>query len=452
MDAHTSSKQPHSSSPAKQPIDWSSVLRPVLFWPLITGLAIGFVAGRETGPSSARDLAAAEPLLPSGAPAAAPRGGKLALSPASPRKGPKAARVTLVEISDFQCPFCGRVAPTLQELEKKYPADLAVVFVNQPLSFHPNALPAAKAALAAHRQGKFWEFHDKLFANQQALTPADFEKYAGELELDLGRFKKDLADPQIGQQIAADQSLANSVEATGTPSFLINGRKLVGAKPLEAFTAVVDEEIKKANDLIARGTPLAQVSVKLTDEAGPVAAAAKPPEKVNVVVGDAPAKGPASAPVTIVEFSDFQCPFCGKAPPILKQIEDEYRGKVRLAFKQMPLAMHDKAQLAAEAALAAHEQGRFWAFHDKLFSNQQALDRPSLEKYAEDMGLDMRKFRAALDSGKFKSQIQKDGQQAAAAGATGTPTFFINGQKLVGAQPFDAFKRMIDEELKRRST
>jgi len=145
-------------------------------------------------------------------------------------------------------------------------------------------------------------------------------------------------------------------------------------------------------------------------------------------------------------------PVLRQAPPILKQIEDEYKGKVRVAFKQMPLAMHDKAALAAEASLAAHEQGKFWAFHDKLFSNQQALDRLSLEKYADDLGLDIRKFRAALDSGKFKSQVQKDGQQAAAAGATGTPTFFINGQRLVGAQPFDAFKRVIDEELKRRST
>ena len=439
------------------------MLNPMLFWPLVTGLAVGFVAGRETGPSGGAgpQVAAIEPsAVPQApSPAAAPnapagKGGKLVLSPRSPRKGAKTPRVTLVEISDFQCPFCGRVAPTLKDLEKKYPNDLAVVFVNQPLSFHPNATPAAKAALAAHRQGKFWEFHDKLFANQQALAPADFEKYAGELKLDLARFKKDLANPQIDQEIAADQKLAASVDATGTPSFLVNGRKLVGAKPLEAFTTVIDEEIKKANELIAQGTPLALVSAKLTDAAGPVgaAAAAAPPEHVTIVVGDAPAKGSTSAPVTIVEFSDFQCPFCGKAPPILKQIEDEYKGKVRVAFKHLPLAMHDNAELAAEASMAAHEQGRFWAFHDKLFSNQQALDRPSLEKYADELSLDMRKFRAALDSRKFKSRVQKDGLEAATAGATGTPTFFINGQRLVGAQPFDAFKKVIDEELKRRST
>jgi protein-disulfide isomerase len=458
---------PTSGSSKRSPgssTGWAQVVSPGLFWPLVTGLAVGFLVGRETGPTrlAARaDSPAAEPVVapavaaaPTSAPAAP--GGKLTLSPRSPRKGSRTPRVTLVEISDFQCPFCGRVAPTLKEIETKYPNDVAFVFVNQPLSFHENALPAARAALAAHRQGKFWEFHDKLFANQQALGPADLEKYAGEIKLDVARFKRDLADPRINDQIADDQRLAASVDATGTPSFLINGRKVVGAKPLQAFTAVIDEEIKKANDLIARGTPLAAVSGKLTDAAGPVgagaAAPAKPPEHVDVAVGDAPAKGDARAPVTIVEFSDFQCPFCGKIPPTLKQIQDEYQGKVRVAFKNLPLSFHANAQLAAEASLAAHEQGKFWAFHDKLFSNQQALERPSLEKYAAELGLDLAKFRAALDSGKFKAHIQKDGQQAAAAGATGTPTFFINGQRLVGAQPFEAFKRVIDEELKRRST
>jgi protein-disulfide isomerase len=455
------SKVSRSNAPARPAPSWSQVLNPAIFWPLVTGLAVGFVVGRETGTSSSPAFAVVEPAAavappaaptPAAPPAAAPavRGGKLELSSLNPRKGAKVSRVTLVEISDFQCPFCAKVGPTMKELETRYAKDVSFVFVNQPLSFHPNAVPAAKAALAAHRQGKFWEFHDKLFANQQALSPADFEKYAGELKLNLARFKKDLADPQLDQQIAADQKLAASVDATGTPSFLINGRKLVGAKPVEAFAAVIDEEIKKANDLIATGTPLAQVSAKLTEAAGPVgaAAAAAPPEKVEIAVGNAPA----GAPVTIVAFSDFQCPFCAKVPPTLKQLEEDYKGKVRVAFKQLPLSFHDKAQLAAEASLAAHEQGRFWAFHDKLFANQQALDRQALEKYAGELDMDMKKFRAALDTGKFRDQVQKDGREAASVGATGTPTFFINGQRLVGAQPIESFKKVIDEALKRRNT
>ncbi len=157
-------------------------------------------------------------------------------------------------------------------------------------------------------------------------------------------------------------------------------------------------------------------------------------------MGDAPVKGPASAPVTLVAWSDFQCPFCSRAVPTVRQLEDAYKGKLRIAFKQFPLPFHDKAHLAAEAALAANEQGKFWQMHDKLFANQQALDRASLEKYAQELGLDMGKFKAALDSGKFKDKVDAEDKEGAAFGVTGTPTFFINGTRLVGAQPFECLQ------------
>src|SRR5581483_2482422 len=109
-------------------------------------------------------------------------------------------------------------------------------------------------------------------------------------------------------------------------------------------------------------------------------------------VGDAPVKGPRDAPVTLLEFSDFQCPFCGRVGPTLKQLEDEYKGKLRIAFKNRPLPFHQNAQLAAEAALAAGDQGKFWEMHDKLFANQQALERADLEPYAQEIGLNVNQF------------------------------------------------------------
>ena len=133
----------------------------------------------------------------------------------------------------------------------------------------------------------------------------------------------------------------------------------------------------------------------------------------------------------------------------LAGIEEAYKGKVRIAFKHQPLPFHSNAEPAAEAAMAANEQGKFWEMHDKLFANQQALDRPSLEKYAQEIGLNMNKFTAALDSGKFKDKVDSDAKEGAAVGATGTPTFFINGTRLVGAQPADKFKELIDAELKK---
>ena len=379
---------------------------------------------------------------------------KVAIPAGSPRMGPKAAKVTIVEFSDFQCPFCGRVTPTVKEIEQKYPKDVAVVFVNQPLPFHDKAQGAAQAFLAAHRQGKAWEMHDKMFANQQALAPTDLDKYAQEIGLNMARFKKDFDDPKIKEQIKSDQTLANSVGANGTPTFMINGREVVGAQPFAAFQTVIDEEIKKADALLKSGTKIDDVYTKLMEQAAaapppaPAAAAPPPPaEKQDISVGDAPVKGPKNAPVTIVEWSDFQCPFCGRVIPTVKQIEDTYKGKVRLAFKHQPLPFHNNAEPAAEAAMAANEQGKFWEMHDKLFANQQSLDRPSLEKYAQEIGLNMSRFKAALDASKFKERIQKDSAEGMKVGANGTPTFFINGQKVEGAQPFENFKAVIDKEL-----
>jgi protein-disulfide isomerase len=328
------------------------------------------------------------------------------------------------------------------------------VWMNQPLPFHDHAMDAATAFQAAARQGsdKAWKLHDKMYENNTALTRADIEKYAGEVGLNTGKFKKDWDDPKVKTEVEQDQKAANAAGASGTPTFFINGREVVGAQPADAFEKVIDDEIKKADELIKKGTPLKDVYKKRIEEAAlapaPSAAPAAPEGKQTIKLGDAPVKGPAGAKVTVVAFSDFQCPFCSRAVPVMKQIEDEYKGKVKIAFKQLPLPFHDKAHLAAEAALAANEQGKFWQMHDKLFANQQALDRANLEKYAEELGLNMTKFKAALDSGKFKDKVDADAKEGAAVGATGTPTFFINGTKVVGAQPFEQFKTVIDTELK----
>jgi protein-disulfide isomerase len=394
--------------------------------------------------------APASPSPSAQAPAPPPGAKNVAIPAHSPRKGPKGAKVTIVEFSDFECPFCGRGEVSVKEVVEKYPKDVAVVFVNQPLPMHPNAMPAAQAFMAAARQNKAWEMHGKMFANQRALGQAELDKYAQEIGLNMPRFKKDFGDPKIKEQITSDQALAGSVGANGTPTFFINGRQLVGAEPFAGFKAIIDDEIKKADELLKKGTKPDELYAKLSAQnaaSAPAAAPAAPAEKVDVDPGDAPSKGPKNAPVTIVAFSDFQCPFCSQVVPTLKQIEDTYKTKVRIAFKNLALPMHPFAQSAAEAALAAHDQGKFWEMHDKLFANQQQLDRPSLDKYAQELGLNMARFKAALDSGKFKDRVQKDAADAAKVGANATPTLFVNGKKLEGAQPFAIFKTAIDQEL-----
>jgi len=173
-----------------------------------------------------------------------------------------------------------------------------------------------------------------------------------------------------------------------------------------------------------------------------------PSERHEVVIGDAPARGgPDSAKVKIVEWSDFQCPFCGRVGPTLEQIQKEYGDEVQLVFKHMPLPMHTKAQAAHEAAEAAHQQGKFWQMHDKIFSDQREMSEEKYLEYAAQIGLDLDRFKRDLASSSVKQRIAADTTQAAQLGVTGTPAFFVNGRFLSGAQPFASFKRVIDEEL-----
>jgi protein-disulfide isomerase len=158
-------------------------------------------------------------------------------------------------------------------------------------------------------------------------------------------------------------------------------------------------------------------------------------------------RGPKDAPLTVVLFSDFQCPFCSRVEPSITELEKTYPGKVRVFWKNFPLSFHNNAKPAAEAAMAAHEQGKFWQMHEILFKNQQNLDGASLEKYAKEIGLDMAKFKAAMDSHKFVAQIEADTKQGSSVGVQGTPASFVNGHFINGAQPFDAFKKIADEEL-----
>ncbi len=175
-----------------------------------------------------------------------------------------------------------------------------------------------------------------------------------------------------------------------------------------------------------------------------------PPEKQKLLAAaDAPAFGPADAKVTLVEFSDFQCPYCSRAGATTKQIKEKYGDKVRFIFRQFPLSFHKEAHLASQAALAAHEQGKFWEYHDKLFENQRNLKREDLEKYAQQLGLDMAKFKKALDEGTYKDEVDADLKLGQEVSVSGTPTLFLNGERVSNATDFDGISKSIDEALKK---
>jgi len=168
------------------------------------------------------------------------------------------------------------------------------------------------------------------------------------------------------------------------------------------------------------------------------------------VAAEGPTRGPKDAPVTIVEFSDFECPYCGQAFETVEQVMSSYAGKVRLVYRQFPLSFHPHAAKAAEASLCAADQGKFWEYHDVLFKNQKKLDPTDLKAHATEVGIDPQKFGQCLDSGDKKKVVDADQQAGLAAGVGGTPAFFINGIFLNGAQPIDEFKKVIDGELARK--
>ncbi len=176
----------------------------------------------------------------------------------------------------------------------------------------------------------------------------------------------------------------------------------------------------------------------------------RPPVERKQVAATGPAKGPDSAPVTIVEFSDFQCPFCSKAIKTVDEVMKAYPDKIKLVFRQFPLEFHKEAPKASEAALCAGDQGKFWEYHDTLFANQSALQVPQLKGHAKTLGLDQAKFDKCLDDGAKAEQVKADMADGQKVGVNGTPAFFINGILLSGAQPFDEFKSVIDAELAKK--
>jgi protein-disulfide isomerase len=178
----------------------------------------------------------------------------------------------------------------------------------------------------------------------------------------------------------------------------------------------------------------------------PVRISLQPPRQ-KIASANRPVRGPSNSPVEIVEFADFQCPFCERAFPTVMQVLNTYGDRVHLVYRQFPLPNHPNARPAAEAAACAAEQGGFWPYHDRLFTNQSRLSDADLKEHAAQLGLDAKKFNACFDAKKYAKDVEDDIAVGTSAGINGTPAFYINGRELDGAQPFDAFKQVIDEEL-----
>lgn len=214
---------------------------------------------------------------------------------------------------------------------------------------------------------------------------------------------------------------------------------LVGVIVILAVSMLNKRELAR---LSARVTQLEKVA------AAPTPQAALLNKVYEVDVAKAPSKGRATAPVTIAEFAEFQCPFCLNVTATLQQIEAKYQDRVRFVWKHLPLVrIHQHAMDAAVAAEAARNQGKFWEYHDKLFANQKQLELDDLRKYARELGLDLARFDRDREDPELKTKVQADMAEATSLGITSTPTFFINGRLVSGAMPFETFETIIEAEL-----
>ncbi|AKT37569.1 DsbA family protein [Chondromyces crocatus] len=371
----------------------------------------------------------------------------------SPIRGNRNAPITLVMFAEFQCPFSARVLPTLEALEQRYGDKLRIVFKHTPLPFHHRAIPASQLAIEAQAQkgeAAFWKAFKLLFENQKQLEDNDLDAHARTLGLNVAAARRAITTSKHKARIDADMNLGEELAASGTPHFFVNGRRLLGAQPAEAFTALIDELLPQAQALLDAGTPPAKLYDTLQKDA----------KKVTLTRIHAPAatraqpgKGaPLGAPVTIQFFGDLQCPFTKRVLPTIQDVLTAYPGKVRVVWRHLPLPFHKEAPLAAAASMEAFKQkgdAGFWAFLDRLWQDQsaQGLGRPQLERHAAAAGLDLPRFRAALDAGTHDAAIALDQQLAEQLHLSGTPAFAINDYYLSGAQPLAAFKKRIDKAL-----
>jgi protein-disulfide isomerase len=279
----------------------------------------------------------------------------------------------------------------------------------------------------------------KFDARKQALEQMIVQTLVKEAAAKEGKTEEQFLKANI------DEKLPPPAEAEISKVFEDNKAQMPPGSTLESMRPQIinflqqDQKRTVAMKLFSDLRAKAQVEVLL----------AEPPAPRVTVEAKGPSKGNATAKITIVEFSDFQCPFCSKAEPSVDEVMKTYGDKVKVVFRHFPLDFHDKAFKAAEASACAEEQGKFWEFHKTLFSNQSALSIGDLKTHAKTLGLDQAKFDACLDGSKMKVKVDEDMAAGRKAGVNGTPAFFINGILLSGAMPFDEFKKVIDAELSR---
>lgn len=373
------------------------------------------------------------------------------------------APVKIAEFTDYQCPYCARHSQDTLPRILSDMIDTGRVYYamyDMPLdSLHPSARLAATVARCAGAQGQYWEMHDLLFSRQDEWAGQDaswFNSLADELKLDTAAFTECVASGRYDGVIQASLDEAAQLGLQGTPSFFINGYRVFnGAQPFDVFDQVVRLAEEDQLDDAIRAAIRQQLTEQRAQEAQQQVPEA-PREPVDVPIpADAVALGDPNAKIVLVEYTDYQCPFCARHhaqtyPQILSEYVD--KGLVRYVIKDFPLeSIHPQANLASQAAHCAGDQGAYLKMHDMLFERQEQWTNDKaadyFAQYAGEIGLDTTAFTQCLSSQKYAELVASQVNEGIGFNIDGTPGFFLNGQYIYGAQPFSVFKQAIDSLL-----
>lgn len=342
-----------------------------------------------------------------------------------PTIGERDALVTIVEFTDYECPYCAKAENTMRQLRESYGRDLRFAVAMHPLPMHTHARDAALVALASTH---FEETHAHLF--------------------ELGGIADVNATRASFESLANAELLGSKLRVTGTPTFFVNGKRVSGAQPYATFDKVVSHELATARALVASGTRRDRVYDALVEEAranpAPLPEDESAPKLVPAArgVSGLPFLGLPDAAQTIVVFTDLECPYCKRLDARLRELTKAH-GDVRVVFRNHPLPMHPHARLAAKASIAAASQNGLARFVEIAFAHQDALDRASLVSYASQAGLDVPRFTRDLESDETARALAEDEALAAKLDVKGTPTSFVDAKLIVGAQPLATFEEAL---------
>ena len=295
-----------------------------------------------------------------------------------------------------------------------------------------------------------WEEFDA--AERARIVQATYQNRRNMLELIVGDRLIESAAKAAGQPVAAfvEQDGAKRLPAiseSDVAAFYEQNKDRAQGRTLDQLRGEIKPYLEERRKQQARAMLVEELKAK----SGPaVKVMLDPPRYTVPASADDPVRGNAAAPVTIVEFSDYQCPFCARVNPTLDRVRQTYGDRVKIVFKDFPLGNHPQAPKAAEAARCAGDQSKYWEMHDAMFANQRALEVPALKQTARAIGLNGTAFDQCLDSGKWAAAVKQGTELGEKMGVNSTPTLYVNGRALIGAVPFENFKAIIDEELAKK--